>query len=167
MSETSSISWIKWLVISLVVLVLDQWSKQWILASLTLTEHIELFPFFNIIHVHNYGAAFSILSDQPGWQRWFLTIVTSVISIVLLVWLRRLKASQKLLAFSLVFIIGGALGNLYDRVMYGYVVDFIDWHYNGYHWPAFNLADAAICLGAVLLIVDTFKNPDLTKESNS
>jgi signal peptidase II len=169
MTESATFNWKPWLLVTLVVFVLDQLTKHWILANMALYDSFEVFSFFNIVHVHNYGAAFSFLSDQPGWQRWFLTGITTVISIVLLVWLTRLKASEKLLAIALVFVLGGALGNLYDRVVYGYVVDFIDWHYGGYHWPAFNLADAAIFLGAVLLIVDTFTQPgpDSAKETKS
>ena len=158
MSKHDALNWKLWLLISVVVFALDQWTKHWILANYSLGYSQELLPFFNLVHVHNYGAAFSFLSDQPGWQRWFLLIVTSVISIVLLVWVTRLKQHQKLLAMALVLILGGAFGNLYDRAVYGYVVDFIDWHYAGYHWPAFNIADAGISCGAVLLIIDTIIN---------
>ena len=160
MTQSGALNWKLWLLISLAVFGLDQVTKLWILDNFVLGERQVLLPFFNLVHVHNYGAAFSFLSDQPGWQRWFLLAVTSVISVVLLVWLTRLQAQQKLLALSLALILGGALGNLYDRAVYGYVVDFIDWHVNGYHWPAFNIADAGISCGAVLLILDTFINPE-------
>ena len=168
MSKHDALNWKLWLLISVVVFALDQWTKHWILANYSLGYSQELLPFFNLVHVHNYGAAFSFLSDQPGWQRWFLLIVTSVISIVLLVWVTRLKQHQKLLAMALVLILGGAFGNLYDRAVYGYVVDFIDWHYAGYHWPAFNIADAGISCGAVLLIIDTIINgEESSKKSES
>ena len=160
MTQSGALNWKLWLLISVAVFGLDQVTKLWILDNFVLGERQVLLPFFNLVHVHNYGAAFSFLSDQPGWQRWFLLAVTSVISVVLLVWLTRLQAQQKLLALSLALILGGALGNLYDRAVYGYVVDFIDWHVNGYHWPAFNIADAGISCGAVLLILDTFINPE-------
>jgi signal peptidase II len=149
-----------WLVLSLALFVLDQWVKQLVVANMQYLESIEVMPFFNLFYVHNYGAAFSILSDQAGWQRWFLTIVTSLISIGLLVWLSRLNQQQKLLCFGLAMVLGGALGNLYDRVVFGYVIDYIDWYVNDYHWPAFNIADAAISIGAVALIIDSFKNPN-------
>ncbi len=160
MTQSGALNWKLWLLISVAVFALDQVTKLWIQDNFVLGERQLLLPFFNLVHVHNYGAAFSFLSDQPGWQRWFVLAVTSVISVVLLVWLTRLQAQQKLLALSLALILGGALGNLYDRAVYGYVVDFIDWHVNGYHWPAFNIADAGISCGAVLLILDTFINPE-------
>ena len=159
----TALNWKIWILITVVVFVLDQWTKLLVLDNMQLGERIEVLSFFNLVHVHNYGAAFSFLSDQPGWQRWFLSGVTILVSVGIFIWLTRLKQSQLLLATALVFILGGALGNLYDRLAYGYVVDFIDWYYGTYHWPAFNLADAAISLGAVLLIVDTFKNPEPPK----
>ncbi len=158
MAKTDALNWKIWLVISLAVFLLDQLTKHWILANFSLGQSQEVLSFFNLVHVHNYGAAFSFLSDQPGWQRWFLLAVTVIISIVLLVWVTRLRAHQTLLACALVLILGGAFGNLYDRAVYGYVIDFIDWHYAGYHWPAFNIADAGISCGAVLLIIDTIIN---------
>lgn len=168
MSKTEALNWKLWLLISVIVFVLDQLTKQWILSNFSLGQSQQVFSFFNLVHVHNYGAAFSFLSDQPGWQRWFLLIVTSVISIVLLIWVTRLKRHQTLLAAALVLILGGAFGNLYDRAVYGYVVDFIDWHYAGYHWPAFNIADAGISCGAVLLIIDTIINgEDNSKKTES
>ncbi len=155
----------RWLALTLLVLILDQISKQIVMQQMTFRQSIEVMPFFNFFYVHNYGAAFSFLSDQPGWQRWFLSVTTTAISLGILYWLSRLKASQKLLIIALTLVLGGALGNLYDRLMYGYVVDFIDWYVGSYHWPAFNIADAAICLGAVLLIIDTIVNPDEKKSA--
>ncbi|PCJ46688.1 MAG: signal peptidase II [Gammaproteobacteria bacterium] len=150
----------KWLALSLLILVLDQITKQLIVDNMTLYERIEILPFFNLFYIHNLGAAFGFLSDQPGWQRWFLSIITTLVSLGILFWLTRLKSSQKLLIIALVFVLGGALGNLYDRVVFGYVIDFIDWHAFGYHWPSFNIADMAISIGALLLIIDSFVNPD-------
>ncbi|RLA04831.1 MAG: signal peptidase II [Gammaproteobacteria bacterium] len=149
-----------WLGLTLLVFLLDQLTKQLVIQNMELYQSIELMPFFKLYHVHNYGAAFSFLSDQSGWQRWFFSIVTSLISVGILFWLSRLRASQKLLIIALTLILGGAFGNLYDRLVYGYVVDFIDWYVGSYHWPAFNIADAAISIGAGLLILDTFLNPE-------
>ncbi len=117
---------------------------------------VEILPVLNFTLLHNPGAAFSFLSDAGGWQRWFFTVVSAAVSAVLLVWLLRLQRSEKLLALSLALILGGAIGNLYDRVSLGYVVDFISFHYSGWYFPAFNIADSAISVGAVLMIVDMF-----------
>ena len=149
-----------WFGASLFLMVLDQWVKHLVVANMSYQEVIEVMPFFNLYYVHNYGAAFSFLSDQSGWQRYFLTIVTSIISLGIVFWMTRIKSSQKLLCFGLAFMLGGALGNLYDRILLGYVVDYIDWYYGNYHWPAFNIADAAISLGAVALILDSFINTE-------
>lgn len=158
----------RWLLLSIIIVMVDQLSKQIVVQQMQLFQSIEVLPFFNFYYIHNYGAAFGFLNDQPGWQRWFFTIITSIISLGLLVWISKLRASQKLLILALVFVLGGALGNLYDRVVYGYVIDFIDWHVSGYHWPSFNIADAAISMGALLLILDTFMNPnsDLVQKAN-
>jgi len=153
-----------WIALSFVALILDQISKQLVIEQMVLHQSIEVMPFFNLYYVHNYGAAFSFLSDQSGWQRWFFSITTSAISLGILFWMSRLKASQKLLIIALSLVLGGALGNLYDRLVYGYVIDFIDWYVGSYHWPAFNVADASIFLGAVLLIIDTIVNPEEKSE---
>jgi signal peptidase II len=153
----------RWFVLSALVFFLDQLSKQMVQQQMQLFESIEVMGFFNLYYVHNYGAAFSFLSDQSGWQRWFFSIVTTVISLGIIVWISRLNKTQTLLIIALTLVLGGALGNLYDRLMYGYVIDFIDWYVNSYHWPAFNIADASISLGAALLILDTFLNPETDK----
>ena len=117
---------------------------------------------------HNYGAAFSMLADAGGWQRWFFTILASIVTVVLLVWLFRLERGDWRTGLSLGLIIGGALGNLIDRIQLGYVVDFIDVHYQGHHWPAFNIADSAISCGIVLLLLDalilSFRKPTTDDE---
>ena len=148
----------QWLWISILVIVLDQATK--LLADHFLNYHqpVAIIPMFNFTLLYNKGAAFSFLSDAGGWQRWFFTIVSAVISIVLIIWLRKLKASQKLLITSVALILGGAVGNLIDRSFYGHVIDFLDVYYQQHHWPAFNIADSAISIGAVLLIIDSFKN---------
>lgn len=156
----------RWLALTLLTLILDLISKQLIVQSMTLYQSIELMPYFNLYYVHNYGAAFSFLSDQSGWQRWFLSLISAVISLGIVYWLSRLKASQTLLIIALTLVLGGAVGNLIDRLVYGYVIDFVDWHIGNHHWPAFNVADAAISLGAVLLIIDTFLHPDPSKKDD-
>ena len=149
---------LKWLNLSALVIVFDQLSKWWANSALELYQSIAVLPFFNITLAYNHGAAFSFLASESGWQRWFFTGLAVVVSIVLLVWLKRLKTDAKLEAISLALILGGALGNVIDRVVHGYVIDFIDVYYGTYHWPAFNVADSAICIGAILLILDSFRN---------
>ncbi len=145
---------LRWLWLTGAVLVLDQLTKAWIAATLSLYERIPLLPFLDITRVHNRGAAFSFLSTAAGWQRWFFTALAFAVSVAILVWLRRLPGSQRRLAAGLALVLGGALGNLWDRLQHGYVVDFIDVYYGGWHWPAFNVADSAISIGAALLILD-------------
>ena len=142
-----------WLVLTLLAVILDQLTKQLVVQHMTLYQSIELVPFFNLHYVHNYGAAFSFLSDQSGWQRWFFSIITSVVSLGILYWLSRLRASQKLLIIALALVLGGAIGNLFDRLTYGYVIDFIDFRV----WPVFNVADSAITIGAVLIAIKCFQ----------
>lgn len=144
------------LLLSVVIVVLDLWTKQIATDSLTLYRPVEINAWLNMTLAHNYGAAFSFLSQAGGWQRWFFTGLAGVVSIVLIIWLFRLKTHEKLTAVALAMIIGGAIGNLVDRVNHGYVVDFIDVFYGSYHWPAFNLADSAITCGIVLLLFDGF-----------
>jgi signal peptidase II len=148
--------------ISIIILVLDQWTKQAVVNSMQLYESIEIVPFFNFTYVHNYGAAFSILYDAGGWQRYFLSIIALGVSGLILWWLKSTTRHQLLLPVAFSFILGGALGNVYDRIMHGYVIDFLDLYYGTSHWPAFNIADSAIFIGAVLLIIDMFIN----KEAN-
>jgi signal peptidase II len=143
-----------WLGISLVVVWLDWHSKQMASASLELYRPQEIFSWLNMTLAHNYGAAFSFLSDAGGWQRWFFIVLTVSVSLVLLVWLLRLPRSEWRIGLSLGLIIGGALGNLIDRVQLGYVVDFIDVYYRNWHFPAFNVADSAITVGVALLLLD-------------
>lgn len=145
-----------WLWLSLVVLGLDQLSKQIATRLLELHQPVPVVPFLNLTLTHNTGAAFSFLSDAGGWQRWFFVALTVAIAVVIVVWITRIKPGQRWLAAALALVLGGALGNLWDRVTLGHVVDFLDFHWGGYHFPAFNLADSAITLGAVLLIIDMF-----------
>ncbi|MBA3904783.1 MAG: signal peptidase II [Rhodocyclaceae bacterium] len=140
-----------WLGLSGLVIALDQLSKLWILSAFRLGRSVEVTPFFNLVLVYNPGAAFSFLSDAAGWQRWFFIGLALAIS-VWLVMLIRFHAAERLLPLAASLILGGALGNVIDRVLYGAVVDFLDVHAAGYHWPAFNVADSAITLGVVLLV---------------
>ena len=157
---TSKRAFVLWLVLAAVLFWLDQWTKEWILAHYQLGEYTTITGFFNIVRAHNTGAAFSFLAGAGGWQRWFFTALALGAS-AFIIWLLRAHAGQKLFAFSLSMILGGAIGNVIDRVLHGYVVDYLDFHwavlspmfYRG-HFPAFNLADAAITAGAVGLILD-------------
>lgn len=143
-----------WLLVSALIVVLDLWTKDIATQYLTLYRPVELTSWLNMTLAHNYGAAFSFLNDAGGWQRWLFTGLASVVTLVLIVWLFRLPAREKLTAAALGLIIGGAVGNLVDRVNHGYVVDFIDVYYRDWHWPAFNLADSAITCGVILLLID-------------
>jgi signal peptidase II len=145
----------RWYSLAVLIVVLDQLTKQWVASSFSYGESLELLPFLNLTLVHNMGAAFSFLSDAGGWQRWFFAIVSLIVSVVLIVWLSRLPARQYLLATALSLVLGGAIGNLWDRVFLGYVIDFVDIFYQKYHWPAFNVADTAITVGAILLILES------------
>lgn len=143
---------LKWLWLSVIVFALDLATKLWASSALSLYERMPMTSFFNITLAHNSGAAFSFLADAGGWQRWFFTAVAVIVSAVIVVWLKRLPANEKLQACGLALVLGGAIGNVLDRVMHGYVVDFLDFYYGDYHWPAFNVADMAIVGGAILLI---------------
>ena len=145
-----------WLLLALVIVLLDQYTKGLASSELTYGRPVEIFSWFNLTLQHNTGAAFSFLSDAGGWQRWFFTIIASVISLGLVVWLVLAERGQWLLALSLALILGGAIGNLWDRVVLGYVVDFISVHYAGRYFPAFNIADSAITVGAGCMLLDSF-----------
>ena len=142
-----------WLAWAAVILVADQVTKTLILENYRLGDSTFITSFFNIVRAHNTGAAFSFLSDAGGWQRWLFTGIGAVATIFI-VWQLRAHPGQKLFCFSLASILGGAIGNVVDRLMHGYVVDFLDFHVSGWHFPAFNVADSAITLGAACLILD-------------
>ena len=145
-----------WLLLAVVAIVLDQYTKQLATATLTYAEPVPVLPFLNWTLLHNYGAAFSFLSDAGGWQRYFFSVLAALVSIAFTVWLVRMPRALRVLPLAIALILGGALGNLIDRVSLGYVVDFIHIYYQDFHFPAFNIADSAITLGTILLIVDTF-----------
>lgn len=149
-------SGLRWLWLALFVFVLDIGTKFWVMNSIGYgwLNRIEVLPFFNLLYVHNYGAAFSFLSDAGGWQRWFFSAIALGVSGMLIYWMRELPASNKILNIGYALMMGGALGNLFDRLYYGYVIDFLDFYVGNNHWPAFNLADTAICIGAGLMVID-------------
>jgi len=147
---------LKWLWISALVLILDQASKLTTDATMQLYESIPLLPYVNLTYAHNTGAAFSFLAQAGGWQRWLFAGLALVMSGVIGVWLYRLKPYETLMAWALSLILGGAIGNLIDRVAYGYVIDFLDVYYQDWHWPAFNIADSAICIGVALMLLESF-----------
>ena len=147
----------RWLGLSALVIILDQISKIWITSHFMYGESLAIFSSFNLVLAHNTGAAFSFLSDAGGMQRWLFSAI-AIIASIWIVWMLRRHAQQKLLSFALALILGGALGNLIDRIAYGYVVDFLDFYWGTYHFPAFNLADSAISCGAALLLLESFMN---------
>lgn len=163
----------RWLWLSIAVIALDLLTKQWATSALLPYQPVPLIPYFDLTLVFNPGAAFSFLSDQGGWQRWFFVVIASVVTTGLVVWLLKLERGERLVAAALSLIIGGATGNLIDRLYYGHVIDFIDLYYiaesclpffgswvkagvNQCHWPVFNIADSAISIGVVLMLFDAF-----------
>jgi len=153
MPEAAGRPWMRWLAIAGVVVVADLATKEWITQALRYGESREILPFFNLVLVHNSGAAFSFLAGAGGWQRWFFTVVALAISVVI-VWMLRKPGNGRLLNAALALVLGGALGNLFDRVTLGYVVDFVQLHAAGHSFPAFNVADSAITVGVALLVWD-------------
>ena len=146
----------RWLALAMLVLVLDQASKAWVLASFRLMESQIVTPFFNLVIVFNSGAAFSFLAGAGGWQKWFFVVLALGISLWLLTLLRR-HAAERLLPAAVSLILGGAIGNVIDRLRFDAVVDFLDFHLAGYHWPAFNVADSAITVGVALMLWHQFR----------
>ena len=152
----SSTTPLLWMAFALLVVLLDQFFKIVIVRSFTYGESRPVTSFFNLVLVYNKGAAFSFLADAGGWQRWFFTGLGVVVG-AFIVWLLYRHTGQRLFCFAVSLILGGAVGNVIDRVVYGHVIDFLDFHVRNYHWPAFNVADCAITVGAVLLIVDELR----------
>jgi signal peptidase II len=146
-------SWLLWIGIAALIVVADQFTKVLVLGSFQYGESLPITSFFNLVRVHNLGAAFSFLADAGGWQRWFFIGLGTVAALVM-VWMLRAHAGQRLFCSAISFILGGAVGNVIDRLLHGYVVDFLDFYWDRWHFPAFNLADSAITLGAILLILD-------------
>jgi signal peptidase II len=147
------------------IILLDQVSKAWIQAVFDEFEVVVVWPVFNLTLVYNTGAAFSFLADAGGWQRWFFIILGGFVTLVMVVWLFRLRPVERLTGVGLALVIGGAVGNIIDRVWLGKVVDFLQWHWQGWYWPTFNIADSAITLGVILLLIDGFRAPRSDRHS--
>ena len=145
-----------WVGIAIIVVLLDQLTKITMIRLLAYGQSDPVSSFFNLVMVYNKGAAFSFLSDLPGWQRYFFTGI-SVLASLFILWMLKRNPTQRLFCWALALILGGALGNLIDRVAYGHVIDFLDFHLAGWHWPAFNVADSAITVGALLFVLDEFR----------
>src|SRR5450759_258652 len=152
-SSSSAGGMLQWLGLATVILIADQFTKFLIIGLYQLGDSTLVTSFFNLVRAHNTGAAFSFLNSASGWQRWLFTVI-GILAAALILWMLKSHAGQKLFAFALACILGGALGNVIDRVLYGYVVDFLDFHWHGWHFPAFNVADSAITVGAACLILD-------------
>lgn len=157
-------SGLSWLWLTVVFVVIDQITKQWVAQTFDYRETLAVMPFFNLTYVHNPGAAFSFLADQPGWQRWFFTAIAVIASVVFIIWLAKTPKSNKVLSISFALILSGAVGNLIDRVLFGYVIDFLDFYIGDAHWPAFNVADSVILIGAALMIFDSFNADKVTEK---
>ena len=142
------------------VMIVDQVTKQLADRLISYRDTVDVFPGFNLTLAYNRGAAFNLLADQSGWQRWFLGILAAAVSTVLAIWIARLKPAEKNLGWALCLILGGAAGNLIDRVIYGHVIDFIDVYWGIHHWPAFNIADSMICVGAGWMLLLSVKEPN-------
>jgi signal peptidase II len=145
---------LRWLALSAAVIALDQWSKQLVERTLQLYEAIYCLPVFNIVRAHNRGAAFSMFDGEAGWPRWAFSVLAAVVSVSLVAWLARLERRAQLLGASLALILAGAVGNVIDRLRLGYVIDFLQVHWHGHYFPAFNVADSAITIGAGCLLLD-------------
>ena len=142
-----------WLLLALLIVVLDQFTKQLADNLLVYGDPLAVLPSFNLTLLYNKGAAFSFLNSAGGWQRWFFTAVAVVVSIVIVFWLKATGEEQRWTPAGLVLILGGAIGNVIDRVIFGHVIDFIQVYYDTFYWPAFNIADSAICVGAAILLL--------------
>jgi signal peptidase II len=156
---------LRWLWLTLIFLIIDQITKQWVATTFDYRETLAVFPFFNLYYIHNEGAAFSFLADQGGWQRWFFSAIAAIASIIFVIWMAKTPKQQRLLSIAFALILSGALGNLIDRVLFGYVIDFLDFHWQGYHFAAFNIADSVIFIGAALMIWESFTQQNTQKNN--
>jgi signal peptidase II len=155
-SSSSKSSLTPWIGIAAIIVLLDQITKITITKLFTYGESLPVTSFFNLVLAYNKGAAFSFLADESGWQRYFFTAI-AIGAVIFIVYLLKRHAGQRLFCWALALILGGAFGNLIDRVLYGHVIDFLDFHVNNWHWPAFNVADSTICVGAALFIFDELR----------
>jgi signal peptidase II len=146
-----------WLWLSALVIIIDQLTKRVVDTTMQLYQSIELIPYFQLTYLRNQGAAFSFLSGAGGWQRWFFIGLAVIASVFICIWLKKLHRSQRWEAIAWALVLGGALGNLIDRILYGYVIDYLDVYVGDWHWPAFNVADSAITVGVVMLLLDSFR----------
>jgi signal peptidase II len=155
-------SGVRWLWLAALVFVADIGIKLLVMNNMGYgwSNRIEVLPFFNLLYVHNYGAAFSFLSDQAGWQRWLFTAMAFGVSAMLVYWMRQLPSNARWSNIAYAAIIGGALGNVFDRILHGFVVDYLDFYWGTYHWPAFNIADMAIVTGAAMIILESVFSKD-------
>lgn len=165
-SDHSGLAALRWLILSAVIIILDQWTKAMATAALFLHQSIDVFPGLKWTLAHNYGVAFSMFNDGQGWQRYGLSAFAIVVTSVFIVMLTRLPSADRATKFAFALVIGGAIGNVIDRFRFGYVVDFIDVYWGSSHWPAFNIADSAICVGAGVLLLWGWKHkPNALAES--
>ena len=155
MQRSGGAGMLGWLGLAFIIVLIDQFTKVLVVGYYHLGDSTVVTSFFNIVRAHNTGAAFSFLADASGWQRWFFTGL-GVLAAAVILWMLKSHAGQRLFCFAMACVLGGAIGNVIDRLLYGYVVDFLDFHSHGTHFPAFNLADSAITLGAACLILDEF-----------
>lgn len=153
-AQVSSSKW--YVLLALGVLIADQITKWWAQISLPMAQAVKVTDFLNWFLIYNPGAAFSFLSQAGGWQRWFFTVI-GIVAAIVIVWLLQKNTHDRPFCLALSLILGGAIGNVLDRLLYGAVVDFIDVHYDGWHWPAFNIADSAISIGATLIIINEIR----------
>ncbi len=158
--------WTRWLGMSAAIVAADLATKAWVSRALAFGDVVVVTPFFNLVLAHNTGAAFSFLAGAGGWQRWFFSAVAIVISGVLVVMLSR-PHRDRLVPLALSLVLGGAIGNLWDRLTLGHVVDFVQLHAGGYYWPAFNVADSAICVGVAILVWDGLRGDPAKPESKA
>ena len=152
----SASSMVPWLGLALIILIVDQFTKILVVGTLQLGDSTRVTGFFNLVRVHNSGAAFSFLAGASGWQRWFFTAI-GVIAAGVIIWMLRAHSAQRLFALALSCVLGGAVGNVIDRMLYGHVVDFLQFHHAGWYFPSFNVADSAITIGAAALILDEIR----------
>lgn len=156
---------LKWIWLAVTVVILDQLTKYIASTSLVMFKPVAVMPMFNWTLMHNTGAAFSFLADAGGWQRWFFAVIAIVVSTVIFLWIKKLQQHEKWQAIALALILGGAIGNVIDRIWLGYVVDFIQVYYQQWYWPAFNVADSAIFIGVVMIIIDTIRESRAEKKN--
>lgn len=149
-------SGLRWLWLAIIIIGLDQFSKYYLNNYLVMGTPLEILPFFNLALVYNTGAAFAFLKEAGGWQIWFFAIIAAIISLGIVIYLSRIPYTRRWHAIALTFVMGGALGNLIDRIIHGYVIDFLVFYYHQWQWPAFNVADSFICIGAAMLILELF-----------